>query len=283
MRPMSGCGRSTMMVVNFSDMLRSPYFLRSSPRTSGESVAFAMGPRLCQADSLYSCHWIPAFAETNYSLALSRLDHGDDLAFGQHVVDIDQDALDLARRGRGDRDFHLHRLHHHDILAVADADADAGDDRTHPAGNFGLDLHFSHLIFLLLILCFSLPLQGGGSGWGSSCSSSAVETPTRSLARSTSPFSGEVYLSLRRLLAALHQLFLHQHFRADDVLVRQPLQLSLRQAEHAAQNLLVVFAERRRRKADRKRLVAFAERQRRLRMRSDEGAVDVLNEAARVQ
>src|SRR5207249_3327989 len=81
-----------------------------------------------------------------------RLDHRDDLTFGQHVVDLDQDALDLARRGGGHRDFHLHRLDHDDIVAIADAGADAAHDRTHPTGNFGLDLHFSHFWFLLLFL-----------------------------------------------------------------------------------------------------------------------------------
>ena len=53
--------------------------------------------------------------------------------------------------------------------------------------------------------------------------------------------------------------------------------------EQAAENFLVMFAERRRHAADRKRRFGFAERHRRLRMLADEGAIDLLNEAARMQ
>src|SRR3954471_1441506 len=86
--------------------------------------------------------------------------------------------------------------------------------------------------------------------------------------------------SARRPLLLFHELFLHPHLGANDALARELFELGIGKSEQAGENFAVMFAEGRRGLADRKRFGAFTERHRGLRMLSDEGAINLLDETA---
>src|SRR5712675_1338422 len=81
-----------------------------------------------------SCHRVVAMATSAQIVAeligrksmspYSCLEHGENLAFSNNVVNADENELELARRGRGDGNFHLHGFDEGDVVAVADAAAD---------------------------------------------------------------------------------------------------------------------------------------------------------------
>ena len=63
--------------------------------------------------------------------------------------------------------------------------------------------------------------------------------------------------SARRPLFLFHELFFHQHLGADDAIARELLDLGIRQPEQAAEDFVVMLAERRRRAADRRTAFRF--------------------------
>jgi hypothetical protein len=76
----------------------------------------------------------------------SRLKDGENLSFGDHVIELDEDRFQLAGGRRSDRDFHLHGFDEGDIVAVADACSDFHGKRTHPSGYLGDNLDVWHSI-----------------------------------------------------------------------------------------------------------------------------------------
>ena len=78
--------------------------------------------------------------------ARSGLDDRERLAFGDDVVDLDQDRFQLAGRGRSHRDFHLHGFDERDVVAIADAGAGFDRKRANAPGDFGHDLDIWHSI-----------------------------------------------------------------------------------------------------------------------------------------
>src|ERR1700757_1298477 len=72
------------------------------------------------------------------------VDDGDDLSFGDDVVEFDQYCLDFPGRRRGDRDFHLHGFDEGNLVAVTDAGAVLNRKRANAAGHFGDDLDIWH-------------------------------------------------------------------------------------------------------------------------------------------
>src|SRR6266404_9322103 len=69
---------------------------------------------------------MPAYSE-------SGLDDGEDLSFGNHVVEADQDGFELARGGRSHRNFHLHRFDECNVFAIAGPPTSTGSAQTRPA------------------------------------------------------------------------------------------------------------------------------------------------------
>ena len=74
------------------------------------------------------------------------VENGEHLAFGHHVVELDEDRCELARRRRGHRDFHLHGLDEGDVLAVADAGPGLHRKCADAAGHLGHNLDLWHSI-----------------------------------------------------------------------------------------------------------------------------------------
>ncbi|MCS3448785.1 hypothetical protein M2222_002394 [Bradyrhizobium elkanii] len=75
---------------------------------------------------------------------ISGLDDRDRLAFGNDIVDLDQNRLDFACCRRRDRYFHLHRFDERNLVAIADAAAGLDRKRANAPGNFGHNLDLWH-------------------------------------------------------------------------------------------------------------------------------------------
>src|SRR6266849_8800592 len=76
----------------------------------------------------------------------SGLDDGEDLSFGNHVVEADQYGFELARGRRSHRNFHLHRFDECNVVAIADAAADFDGKRADAPGHLGHDLDVWHSV-----------------------------------------------------------------------------------------------------------------------------------------
>ena len=62
------------------------------------------------------------------------LEDGENLAFGNDIVEFDENRRELARGGRGYRDFHLHGRDEGDVVAIGDAgSASIGSAQMRPA------------------------------------------------------------------------------------------------------------------------------------------------------
>ena len=72
--------------------------------------------------------------------------HGEHLAFGDDIVNVDEYQFEFARCGRGDGDFHLHGFDECNVVAVADAAADFDGKRAHASGHFGHNLDLWHSV-----------------------------------------------------------------------------------------------------------------------------------------
>src|SRR6266550_4037170 len=76
----------------------------------------------------------------------SGFEDGEDLSFGDNVVETDKNQFKLScRRGR-DRDFHLHRFDERNVVAVADASPDLDWKRAHAPGDLGHYLDVRHFV-----------------------------------------------------------------------------------------------------------------------------------------
>ena len=85
----------------------------------------------------------------------SGRDDRDDLAFGDDIVDRDQDGFQCSCRGRSDRNFHLHRFDEGDVLAVADFSAKLERKGADAPGNFcnDLDIWHANRLFVVAAQC----------------------------------------------------------------------------------------------------------------------------------
>src|SRR6266568_1927427 len=79
-------------------------------------------------------------------LKRSGLDDGEDLSFGNHVVETDQYGFELARGRRSHRNFHLHRFDECNVVAIADAATDFDGKRADAPGHLGHDLDVGHSV-----------------------------------------------------------------------------------------------------------------------------------------
>src|SRR4051794_26561154 len=91
-----------------------------------------------------SCIGGPIVTHQKYERARSGFDDCDDLSFGDHVVELDQNCLDFPSYCRGYRDFHFHRFDESNLVAVTDISAEFGSQRAHAARDFGHDLDLWH-------------------------------------------------------------------------------------------------------------------------------------------
>ena len=81
----------------------------------------------------------------------SYLDDRHDLAFGDQVVDGNEQGFQLACGRRGDGNFHLHGFDEGDVLAIADARSGLKRKRANAPGDFGHYADIWHANRLLVV------------------------------------------------------------------------------------------------------------------------------------
>src|ERR1700719_4097997 len=74
----------------------------------------------------------------------SGLEDRDGLAFGDDVIEPDQNGFECARGGGGGPGFHLHGLDEGDVVTVADAGAGLDRKRADAPGYLGHNLDLWH-------------------------------------------------------------------------------------------------------------------------------------------
>jgi hypothetical protein len=78
--------------------------------------------------------------------ARSGLEDGENLAFGNDIVEFDENRRELACGGRGYRDFHLHGLDEGDVVAIGDAGSGLNRKRADASRYLGNDPDIWHSI-----------------------------------------------------------------------------------------------------------------------------------------
>src|SRR5215210_2282034 len=75
-----------------------------------------------------------------------RLHNRQHLAFGNDVIDADEDGFKPAGCGRCDRNFHFHGFNEYDVVAIANAAADLNGKRADASRHLGYNLDFWHSV-----------------------------------------------------------------------------------------------------------------------------------------
>jgi hypothetical protein len=75
-----------------------------------------------------------------------RFHNREHLAFGNDVVDTDEDGFKPAGCGRCDRDFHFHGFNENDVVAIANTAADLNGKRADASRHLGYNLDFWHSV-----------------------------------------------------------------------------------------------------------------------------------------
>jgi hypothetical protein len=78
--------------------------------------------------------------------ARSGLKDGENLAFGNDMVEFDENRRELARGGRGYRDFHPHGFAEGGVVAIGDAGSGLNRKRAGASRYLGHDLDIRHCI-----------------------------------------------------------------------------------------------------------------------------------------
>ena len=79
-------------------------------------------------------------------LSVHRLEDGDDLSFGYHVIEADEDGFQSARGRRSHRDFYLHGFDEGHVVAIGDPCPGFDRKRAYAPRHLGYDLDFRHSI-----------------------------------------------------------------------------------------------------------------------------------------
>jgi hypothetical protein len=111
------------------------------------------------------CYVAPASADTGLMVfyaagSRSGLEDGNDLSFGDHVVEANKDQFELARGGRSHRDFHLHGFDKHNVVAVANGSSGLDRKRANAPRHLGHNLDLWHSAPLATVCRAKAPANG---------------------------------------------------------------------------------------------------------------------------